>query len=245
MIKMKNKLIYAAAAILVASCSLNEPLEYENAPALYLPKNEFNYSFFYAGAELAEATVNITVHAMGKPSDVDRPFVLAQSNTGDADAASPATHYLAFSSDEMKRRMVMPAGSSEVEVPITLYKDASLELATVKLSIRCVENDNFSIGVTEMQKAVVTFSSQAIKPGNWADWYYAFGASWGSRKMRFIIDNTGITNFDTVPNDDDYLIYLNNKLKQKMYEYNTENPGAPLSEADGTRINFDNPYIYN
>ncbi len=46
---------------------------------------------------------------------------------------------------------------------------------------------------------VISFSSQAMKPINWKAWYYAFGASWGTVKMRFIIDVTGITNFDEVP----------------------------------------------
>ena len=84
---------------------------------------------------------------------------------------------------------------------------------------------------------------KAIKPTNWKDWYYAFGASWGSVKMRFIIDVTGITNFDNVPDDYDYLIYLNGKLKSKLYEYNSTHD-QPLQEVDGTLIEFENPYIW-
>ena len=108
----------------------------------------------------------------------------------------------------------------------------------MKLTLKVATNENFKVGVSECDSTNITFSSQAIKPTNWKDWYYAFGTSWGSVKMRFIIDNTGITNFNTVPSDINYLIYLNDKLKQKIYEYNTAHPTAPLVEADGTLVEF-------
>ncbi|HCZ22696.1 MAG TPA: hypothetical protein DHU72_04520 [Rikenellaceae bacterium] len=99
------------------------------------------------------------------------------------------------------------------------------------------------MGVVEKDSTVISFSSQAMKPTNWKDWYYAFGSSWGTVKMRFIIDVTGITNFDQVPDDYDYLIYLNGKLKSKMFEYNSTHD-QPLQEADGTLVEFENPYIW-
>jgi hypothetical protein len=239
---MKKVLFLILGIFALVSCSQNEPISYVDNPAIYIASDNINYSFFYSATGADEDNVNITVHAMGNPSDIDRPFSLIQANTGASDAAVAGTHFLAFDSNEMKSRMVMPAGKSEVKVPITLLKDASLNLKTVKLIVRVAANDNFKTGVIEKDSTVVTFSSQAIKPTNWDDWYYAFGASWGSVKMRFIIDVTGITNFDTVPSDYSYLIYLNSKLKQKMYEYNEAHPNAPLAEADGTLLEFENPY---
>ena len=230
---------------LMISCSQNEPLAYEDNSAIYIANDDINYSFFYLETDANVANIYIKVHAMGKPSDVDRPFLLIQANTDDAGAAVADKHYLAFDSEEMKMRMVMPAGRNEVEIPITLYKDESLELTTVKLLVKVAENENFKMGVSEMLDTEIRFSAQAIKPTNWGDWYYAFGASWGSLKMRFIIDNTGITNFDKVPDDYSYLYYLNDKLKQKLLEYNTAHPDALFAEADGTLVNFDNPYIWN
>lgn len=242
---MKRILYLMTIACLMFSCSQNEPLAYEDDPAIYIANDDINYSFFYLETDADVDNVYIKVHAMGQLSDVDRSFSLIQSNAGAAGAAVAAKHYLAFDSEEMRMRMVMPAGRSEVEIPITLYKDASLDLTTVKLLVRVAENENFKVGVTEMKDAEIAFSAQAIKPTNWSDWYYAFGASWGSIKMRFIIDNTGITNFDKVSDDYSYLYYLNDKLKQKLLEYNTAHPSALLAEADGALVNFDNPYIWN
>ncbi len=226
----------------MSSCSQQDSLAYEDNPAIYIDSNDIDYSFFYAQSANLMSDVYVTIHAMGNPSNTDRAFSMEQTNTNATDAAQADVHYLSLSSDEMKKRMVMPAGKNEMKLAITLLKDASLDLKTVKLTLKVDDNDNFKVGVIEKDTINIMFSSQAIKPTNWDDWYYAFGASWGSVKMRFIIDNTGITNFDTVPTDTYYLVYLNDKLKQKLYEYNAAHPGAPLAEADGTLVELENPY---
>lgn len=237
-------ILMAALGILtLASCSENEPMAYEGQPALFLANDDINFSFFYAEDDVDRSSVDITVHAMGPVSDVDRAFTLYQENAGEAGAAQAGVHYLGFDTDEMKQAMVIPAGKSEVKLPIILLKDQSLDTQTVNLKIGIRPNDNFGLGVVEQDSTVISFSSQAMKPTNWKAWYYAFGASWGTVKMRFIIDVTGITNFDEVPEDNDYLSYLNGKLKSKMFEYNSTHD-QPLQEADGTLVEFENPYVW-
>ena len=242
-----KKYLYIAMMVVallpLASCSENEPMEYAGQPSLYFDNEDINYSFFYSEDGGDRSSVDITVHAMGPVSDHDRTFTLYQKNVDETDAAQAGVHYVGFDTDVMKQAMVIPAGKSEVKLPIVLLKDNSLATQTVKLKIGVRPNENFGAGVVEKDSTVISFSSQAIKPANWKDWYYAFGASWGSVKMRFIIDVTGITNFDNVPNDSDYLIYLNGKLKSKLYEYNSTHD-QPLQEVDGTLIEFENPYIW-
>ncbi len=237
-------IMMAALGILsLASCSENEPMAYEGQPALYFANDDVDFSFFYAGNAGDSSSVDITVHAMGPVSQADRAFTLYQENAGDDDAAQAGVHYVGFDTEEMKQAMVIPAGKSEVELPVILLKDKSLDAKTVKLKIGIRPNENFSKGVVEKDSTVISFSSQAMKPANWKDWYYAFGSSWGTVKMRFIIDVTGITNFDQVPEDYDYLVYLNGKLKSKLFEYNSTHD-QPLQEADGSLIEFENPYVW-
>lgn len=244
--KTAKYMLAAAAALLgLASCSQNEPEAYVNEPALYIDSDDQSFSFFYSTNTDGRDTVLVKVHAMGYPADTDRPFTLYQMNTGAADAAKAGTHYVGFDTEEMQRLMVMPAGKSDYEVPVILLKDESLDTDIVKLKIGVRPNDNFAQGVVEKDTVMVTFSAQATKPSNWDDWYYAFGATWGTVKMKFIIDVTGISDFNKVPDDYDYLIYLNEKLKSKLYDYNEAHPNAPMAEADGTVIDFDNPYIMN
>ena len=234
-----STLIALATLFAVSSCSDNEPTDYTGGSALYIDNEAVSYSFFYAEDASDRASVNIKIHAQGLPSAENRAFTLYQKNAGESDAAQAGVHYLSFDSDEMKQVMVMPAGKNEVEVPVVLLKDASLDTKVVKLKIGVKANENFASGVVEKDSVVISISSQAIKPTNWADWEEAFGSSWGSVKMRFIIDNTGITNFDEVPDDYSYLEYLKNKLSSKLYEYNAAHPDDPLAEADGTLVDFD------
>lgn len=235
---MKKYLYFVLWIVVMSSCSQNDPLAYENNPAINFKDKDLNFSFFYSKLNSNQENVEITLYVMGKPADVDRPFKLVQSNLGEENAAVPGTHYLPFDSPEMISRMVIPAGKSELKLPITLLKDPSLELSTVKLSIRVMENENFKSGVMEMDSTNVYISSLALKPSNWNDWRYAFGTSWGSVKMRFIIDHTGIADFTAVPTDYYYLLYLNSKLNQALYDYNEAHPNAHLVEADGTFVNF-------
>lgn len=227
----------------LTSCSDNEPIAYENNPALYIDNDkDISFSFFYSTNKNGRDTVYAKVHAMGYVSDQPRAFTLYQKNAGDADAAQPGTHYVAFDTDEMKKLMVMPAGKSEYELPIILLQDKSLDTRVVKLKVGIRPNENFTSGIKEKDSLMVSFSSQAMKPTNWDDWYYAFGASWGTVKMKFIIENTGLTNFDNVPTDTDYKSYLNTKLRSKLFDYNQAHPDAPLAEADGTLVDFSAPY---
>ena len=57
--------------------------------------------------------------------------------------------------------------------------------------------------------------------------------------MKFIIDNTGFTDFDGGYQSSDYTNYMASKVIQKLLEYNTNHPDDPLSEADGTLVTFE------
>lgn len=240
-----SALAAATLAMGTASCSENEPASFEGSPALYFDCDDINYSFFYSADGADRDTVMIKVHAMGYPSVTDRTFTLTQTNAGETGAAVSGRHFVAFDSGEMTPRLVIPAGKSEVDVPLILLNDESLASEEVRLVIGILPDANFSEGIVEHDSVAVTFSAQATRPANWDDWYYAFGASWGTVKMRFIIEHTGISDFNNVPDDYYYLLYLNDKLKSKLYEYNAAHPDEPLAEADGTLIEFDNPYIMN
>lgn len=235
---MKKYLYFIVCLMTLSSCTKNEPIEYINDPAINFPEKEVNFSFFYSKESSDRVNAEITIHAMGYPSDKDRPFTLQQTNLNGVDAAIPGVHYLAFDSKEMKERMVMPAGKSDMKLPITLIKDPSLDLKIVKLTVKVAENENFKAGVIEMDSTNVFISSLALKPTNWSSWVDAFGPDWGSVKMRFIIDHTGITDFENVPTDYAYLLYLNSKLKQALYDYNEAHPNQHLAEADGTFVKF-------
>lgn len=231
--------------IYISSCKEYDALQYENDPALYFvndnygQKDSLDHSFFLVPGDGPD-TVYVQLHTMGELSDSDRPFVLEQTNGNDPDAAKPGVHYVAFDDPAVSKYFVVPAHSVSVNLPIIFIRDESLNTSKVRLALRIVPNDYFRLGIPEWTTFVLKTTAEAVKPALWdTRWKYYFGPSWGSVKMKFIIDVTGYTNWDYYPNDSGFLNYLEAKVLSRFQEYNEANPDNPLKEADGTLVTFD------
>lgn len=226
------------------SCKENVALEYENDPALYFvnedygQKDSLDHSFFLVPGDGPD-TVYVQVQTMGYLVDKDRPILLEQTNSGDENAAVPGVHYMPFDDPEVSKYHVIPANSARASVPVILLRDESLDLKQVRLELKVAQNEHFRPGIPQWTTFVIKTTAEAVKPSNWdTRWRYYFGASWGSVKMKFIIDVTGYTDWGIVPSDSGYLNYLRTKVLSKFQEYNSANPENPLKEADGTLVSF-------
>ena len=248
---MMKKNIFDIVIILftvhLAGCKENTALEYENEPALYFEnvwegqRDSVAQTFFIKPTGTTKDTVRIEILTMGFPASEDRSFLLEQVNIGKPGAAEPGKHYVAFDDVEIQRELIIPAGAVRKSFPLIVLYDPSLDLDEVRLELKVKENENFKVGINEWSSFVVKISAKAIKPIMWDTyWRYIFGETWGSRKMKFIIDNTGFSNFDGGYIDSDYSDYLAAKVQQKLLEYNAnpDNLDRPLREADGTLVEF-------
>ena len=218
------------------SCKENSALEYENDPALYFEnttygqRDSISHTFFIQPDDQMRDTVFIEILTMGYPTDSDRPFILEQTNAGQPGSA------IAGKLEHLK----IPKGSVRKSFPLIVLRDPSLELEEVRIELKIGENEYFRSGIDDWTNFVVKTTSMAVKPTNWDTyWKYYFGPTWGSVKMKFIIDNTGFSDFDGDRLNTDYTNYLSSKVKQKLLEYNTNHPDDPLSEADGTLVTFE------
>ena len=216
------------------SCKENSALEYENDPALYFENTTYGqrdsiaHTFFIQPDDQMRDTVFIEILTMGYPTDSDRPFILEQTNAGQPGSAIAGEH------------LKIPKGSVRKSFPLIVLRDPSLELEEVRIELKIGENEYFRSGIDDWTNFVVKTTSMAVKPTNWDTyWKYYFGPTWGSVKMKFIIDNTGFSDFDGDRLNTDYTNYLSSKVKQKLLEYNTNHPDDPLSEADGTLVTFE------
>ena len=244
------KTIYAFALFTVllcfAGCVENEMKEYENDPAIYfywdsrLQHDSIHHSFFLLNSEIKQDTVWVRINTMGKLEPVDRPIAVVQTNTGKPGAAVPGVHYQAFDSPGIKELMVVRSNKWYALLPVVFLRDPSLDLTTVRLELEVVGNDYFRPGIDALRKFVLSTTTQAVKPGNWDTfWYRFFGPTWGSVKMRLIIDATGYKEWDLEPNDIYFTQYLRGLVIQKLEEYNLGHPDDPLREANGELVVFD------
>lgn len=251
---MKKNILYIMGISFLLGLSGCEQLDvnrYENDPRLYFfngydntrtptyyHQDSIAQSFFLLPAEQERDTVFIVLETMGMPSDEPRPFRLVQTNEGEPDAAVSGKHYLPFDSEEMKRNMMIPAGAVRYYMPLIVLRDPSLEISKVRLKIGIGENEYFKQGIDEELEFMVTITATAEEPPTWDDWYFG---DWGPKKMWFVINYVGITDFMDVSEDSAYLNYLKAFAIQKLREYNADpgNPDTPLTEADGTVVTFE------
>lgn len=232
-------------ALFLSSCKENDMEPWSDTAAIYFEHNtqvqtdSINQTFFVYADDVMTDTVPVRICAMGGITDYDRPFSIVQTNTGEPDAAVAGTHFVGFDTPEMKQQMVIPAGKTYQDLRIVVLRDKSLALGEYRLELAVEDNEYFRKGIDAWRTFVVTTTDQAVKPELWdTRWRYYFGQTWGSVKMKFIIQSTGYTDFDTVPSDYSYLLWLGNTCKQKLLEYNAAHPDAPLCEADGTLVTF-------
>ena len=243
---MKNKflILWMLSSVLLAAC--DEVLTPYNVDTCWLGFDMENSAdtlvyrtFIYSGPQAETDTVWIPLKTIGKVVDYDRPVKLVQLPVEDSCAVA-GKHFVAFDDPEMLEHLKIPKGSVRKSFPLIVLRDPSLELEEVRIELKIGENEYFRSGIDEWTNFVVKTTSMAVKPTNWDSyWKYYFGITWGSVKMKFIIDNTGFTEFDGGSLSSDYTNYLSSKVKQKLLEYNTNHPDEPLSEADGTLVTFE------
>lgn len=226
------------------SCSEYIALEYENDPALYFVNDEYgqrdslSQSFFLIPGNGPD-TVYVEIQTMGRISDSDRPFKLQQTNADEENAAVAGVHYVAFDDPQVAKYFVIPANQVKVRLPIILLRDESLNLKEVRLKLGFETNEYFHPGIDAWTSFLIKSTAQANKPTIWdTRWKYYFGASWGTVKMKFIIDATGYTEWDIFPTDFGYVTFMKTKVLSKFQEYKDANPDNPLKEADGTLVSF-------
>lgn len=240
-----------ASLILLFSCQEQDIMTYENDPAIYFANesldayyesqhDSINHSFFIYGEDVIRDTIHILIRTMGMPTDYDRPVNLVQTNIGQPNAAIAGTHFIPLDDPTVKDSMCIPAGQVSQFIPIIVLRDKSLASEEVRLDLSLEANEYFRQGIDAWRKFFVTTTDQAVKPSNWdRTWQYIFGASWGTEKMRFIIQSTGYTDFENPPSDSGYRNWLGDTAKQALLDYNAAHPDAPLYEADGTPVSFD------
>lgn len=243
-----NKILYIIIILGIIpflGCEENVALEYQDDPALYFAyeqygqKDSISQTFFILNSSIDRDTVYVKINTMGKLSDKDRPVKLVQTNIGEPGAAIPGVHYIPFEDAEVAKRFVIPAGKSYGNVPVIVLRDPSLELGVYRLELAIEQNEYFRPGINTLCNFVVKTTAQTVKPSNWdTTWRYYFGRSWGSVKMRFIIDATGYTEWELLPSDISFVSFLSSQVKLKFEEYNLANPDNPLREADGTLVSF-------
>lgn len=194
----------------------------------------------------------LTFHARvaGMPVDRDRTFELEPF---DGDIAQAEGSYFL-------RTYTIPAG--EVQIQDTIFFDtsklrnpSSFSTSDGRIYFRMKENTEFQTGAGERSQLKVVLKNYLAKPAEWDAATYPMMAYLGifgeySRvKYQFMIQVLGMMDFHidyraSLPYDEanntvsyNYALYLANKLRQALDEYNATH-STPLTDETGTVVTF-------
>ena len=164
-----KKLLYLLLLLplCIVSCNEDEIMTFEDDDAgiyfqyggqtrFFINIDAYYDSMFVAWGRIADEVTDTVVYTrlrtMGKVRDYDRKvrLVVDQENT----TAIEGTHYRVDFSN-----IVIPAGTSEVQVPVTLLRDPSLREKEFRLMLKVEDNENFKVPFDYQKSTNVYYAS--------------------------------------------------------------------------------------
>lgn len=188
------------------------------------------FSFITSPADSTTKLMNVDVCVMGPTTDFPR---IAKLTVNTEKTTAPAGLY------EFPAQVTIEPGKNKAVLPILLKRDAVLQEKAVRLFISVTESEDFKVGNNEQDHLLVVWSDILTRPTNWANLQEFFG-SFSLVKYRFMLNNSGISEFDTDKMSWAELQNYKIKLTSLLLQYNNENPGNPLTDENGKLVDFDN-----
>lgn len=232
-------LLWACLCLVVGTSCENEDFLYQDearvrmeGPSEWtLDTDSLEFSFVSYPDTVTEMVMNVTLHVIGYTMDYDRTAAVAV--VADKTTATPDLY-------ELPDSVTIPAGQNQGICPVVLKRAPVLEETPVRLYLQVVPSADFAPGVMEQDHLLLKWNDIISRPSNWDDLEEFFG-TYSDAKYRFILNNTGVTKFDT---DEMSWAKLNNYrllLINALNEYNAAHPDSPiLDENTGLPISFDN-----
>lgn len=243
---MKNRTIkyglsLLALTVVLTACKEQVIPSFDAASSLFFYRGTENnkgatqidstfYSFFLAGSTQQD-TVWLDVRLTGIPANYDRIIPIEQTNVDSTGAAIAGVHYVSFTDAAIQKHFIMPAKQVSASIPIVVTRNEAMNFEEFRLDLAITTNENFVAGIKDRTTYSIKITAKAVKPVVWDNpnsFKVVFG-EWGQKKMEFIIDYVGWTEFDAAPTTD-YRWFLNLKAREKLAEYEAKN--GPLYEAD-------------
>ncbi len=236
---MKKFLISIFSLILVLSlfpaCE-NEGFYYQDEARVRLEgpytwavgTDSLEFSFLTSPASVSEKQMDITIYVMGPSSKVDRK---ANISVVSGSTTATANQYTC------PAQVTIPANSYSATFPVVLKRTSDLQSKGVRLYIKVAESSDFKIGVSERNHLIFKWNDILAMPKNWSDLTEFFG-TFSLVKYRFIINNTGVTEFSTTTMSWAQLMNYRIILKNALNAYNAAHPNDPLKDENGQIITF-------
>lgn len=171
--------LWASAALFACDDDLQPYNDPNDRIAFSTPDTEvISYTFAYFGSDVTSAVVEVPVTAIGFVTGYDRAVSVRQITSEEGPNAMPGKHYLALDDPSMADKLVVKAGATGVNIPITVYRDETLADEEYILELELVENGFFKPGYLNSVTKTVVISDVLTQPEAWRknsgtfNWYF-------------------------------------------------------------------------
>lgn len=183
---MRQNIIYlgiiAILSFSLSGCEEEKTLQYVNNPAINFSGGTTIFSFI-ATPDLADTILTTDLNIMGFAADVDR-----QVNVEVLKDSTTAVDY------ELLTPTIIGKGKYTGKVKIRVKNTPLLKEKEVRLWLVLKKSDDFIVGNSGSDYAILKWSNRLIQPANWRWLRYYFG-TYSTLFYEFIIEVTGRTEF--------------------------------------------------
>jgi hypothetical protein len=190
--------------------------------------DSLEFSFITSPPSVNEISMDITLYVMGEAADHERRANITIE--GDKTTAGN-TQYTCPS------EVIIPSGAYSATFPVVLKRTTDLQNTTVRLYLKVEDSEDFKVGVREWDHLLIKWNDILTMPKNWSDLTEFFGA-FSMVKYRFIINVTGVTEFNTSTMSWSQLMNYKIIVKNALDEYNAAHPDNPLKDENGQFVTF-------
>lgn len=240
-----KKILYmaiAAMTVMLASCSKDEIMLYENEPGVYFNSYSTTYNFIENAINIdyGADTINIPVLITGQAADRDRVLNM-QVNTGDT---------LLTAEDGMYEILggTVPANSYSGAIQVKVNYSKALDDSVYVARFKLVSNEDFPVIDLNQRVFSLSITNKFTQPANWRRLRSSFG-NYSNSWYKFILQTTGLSSIpywsyqgSADKNNPDpkrwTMTYVQMRayaalVKEALTKYNNSHPGNPLKHEDG------------
>ncbi len=190
--------------------------------------DSLEFSFITVPTGVDQMEMQITVYIMGAVSENDR---IVNIGVNSAKTTATGNQYTCPS------QVTIPANSLSANFTVVLNRTPDLQQNTVSLYVELKESEDFKVGVKERDHLLIKWNDILSMPKNWSELETFFGA-FSLVKYRFMINNTGVTEFSATTMSWAQLMNYKIILRNALDAYNAAHPGNPLTDENGQIVTF-------
>jgi hypothetical protein len=236
---MRKYIILFIVAVCAIACKKQEVPLFSGKNGITFFRGQYDpdslsYSFAFSVIIKQKDTISLPMRVLGPA--VDKPRTV-RVKAGTGTTAREGVDYIL-------PEATISANTLTFNYPLIVLNSPEMQNGTFRLVAEVAQSDDFVLGATGLEignttslaSRIINISAQLIRPSYWPVGGYGNFGLFSKTKFRFMMEATGLTNFDSNVIGPDQYYNMPITLERKLAEYEAIN--GPLIDENGLRVTF-------